>query len=350
MNNISRRSLIKGLASAGLAASFGTLGAGLLSACSSKQPTDGKLPVRVMSSQGIVGVTMQSLMNRKGYFGELGLSPDVLSVESGSNIIGPLLQQDADICIFAGFSQLIAAIEKGADLKIVAGASIKGQQALFSKDPAVRHVKDLEGRAVGVGAIGSQLHQVATALFKKKGVDLSKIQFVNIGNSSAVFRAVVAGIVAAGDGEADVLGIIDKLGVHMVEDGDYAVQLPEYTWQASFTSTATIREKRETLVRTLAAYCKAYRYAQTPASKDDFVNAQLDALHPSNRDEGITKAVAQWNYLQSRKPYAEDLVLSEERLEYMQKLNIELGIQKKMLPYDKVIDASLAKEAVARLG
>jgi ABC-type nitrate/sulfonate/bicarbonate transport system substrate-binding protein len=345
---ISRRIALKGIAGSGLAVATGAFGGLLTAACTSKHG-DGT-PVRIMSSQGIVGVTMQSLMNTKGYFKEFGLDADILSIESGTNIIGPLLQQDADICIFAGFSQLLAAIEKGADLKIVAGASIRGQQVLFSKDPTVQYVKDLEGKAVGVGAVRAQLHQVATALFRKKGVDIDKIQFVSIGSSSEVFRGVVAGTVAAGDGEADVLGIIDRLGVHMIKDGDYAVELPEYTWQASFTSAATIKKMREPLVRTLAAYCKAYRYVQSPSSKDDFVNAQLSALKPSNREEAVIKATSQWNYLQTRKPYAEDLVLSEERVEYMQKLNFDLGVQKKILPYNQVIDASLAREAVARLG
>ena len=345
---MSRRMALKGFAGAGLTAAAGALGGAITTACTSHHGPG--MPVRVMSSQGIIGVTIQSLMNTKGYFREFGLDADVVGIESGTNIIGPLLQQDADICIFAGFSQLIAAIEKGADLKIVAGASVKGQQALFAKDLSIQTVKDLEGKVVGVGAIGAQLHQVVTALLKKKGVDLSKIQFVNIGNSSAVFRAVVAGTVAAGDGEADVLGILDRLGVHMLRDGDYAVELPEYTWQASFTSTTTIRQSRELLVRTLAAYCKAYRYVQSPNSHDDFVDAQLAALRPANREEAVTKATSQWSYLQTRKPYAEDLVLSKERVEYMQKLNIDLGNQKKLLPYEQLIDTSLAQEAVSRLG
>jgi hypothetical protein len=34
----------------------------------------------------------------------------------------------------------------------------------------------------------------------------------------------------------------------------------------------------------------------------------------------------------------------------MQKLNIDLGNQKKLLPYEQLIDTSLAQEAVARLG
>jgi len=345
--SLSRRTALGGLTTLGLAAS-GAMESLLTAACTSQQEQG--LPVRVISTQGTVSLTLEALMNTKGYFRDLGLSAHILSIASGTNVIGALLQQDADICIFAGFSQLIAAIEKGADLKILAGASVMGQQALFSKNPAIQHVKDLEGHTIGVGAVGAQLYQVAAALLKKKGVDLAKVQFVNIGSSANVFRAVVTGIVDAGDGEADVLGILDRVGVHMLQDGDYAVELPEYTWQASFASSATIRAKRETLVRTLTGYCKAYRYAQSPVSQDDFVKAQLEALKPADREDAASRAVSQWKYLQTRKPYAENLELSEQRVNYMQQLNIELGVQKKMLPYDQLIDASLAREAVARLG
>jgi ABC-type nitrate/sulfonate/bicarbonate transport system substrate-binding protein len=344
---MTRRTAIGRLIGTGLSTS-GVLGGGLLStACSSRQPQG--LQVRVISAQGIVSVTLQSLMSARGYFRQQGLDARTLSIASGTNIIGALLRQDADICIFAGFSQLLAAIEKGADLKILAGASIKGQQSLLAKSPDIQYVKDLKGRTLGVGAVGAQLYQVAIALLRKKAIDPATVRFVSIGSSADVFRAVAAGTVDAGDGEADVFAIMDSVGVHALRDGDYAVELPEYTWQASFTSTASIRSKREVLVRTLAAYCEAYRYVQAADSKDAFIKAQLDALQPGNHDIAIKRATSQWNYLQTRKPYAEDLLLSEERVDYMQRLNIELGVQKRMLPYDQLVDASLAREAVARL-
>ena len=348
VQDISRRSALTGAAGAGLIA---TGGLGLLSACapSTKKAAAGELPVRILSSQGVQVLTIQELMNRKGYFKEFGLSASAISASSGTNIIGPLINQQAEICIFAGFSQLITAIEKGAALKIVGAASVKGQQALFSKNPAVKSVKDLEGKTIGVGAIGAQLHQVAVALLRKQGVDIKKVQFVTIGSSGDVFRAVIAGTVDAGNGQADVLSSLDKFGVHMVEGGDYATSLPEFTWQASFTSEKTIKEKRETLVRTLAAYAKAFRFVQNPGSKDDFVAAQLAALDSKNPEEAAKGAVSQWEYLQQRKIYAEDLVLSPERVQYMQELNIEIGGQKKIIPYDQLIDTSLAKEAIARL-
>lgn len=344
--DLDRRTVLKGAAGGTLLSAGGM---GLFGAACAPKASEGPRPVRVLSSQGVQVLTMQTLMAQKGYFTEFGITPEVLPVNSGTNIVGPLINGKADICVFAGFSQLLAAIEKGAALRILAGASIRGQQALFSKNPAVQTVKDLEGRSVGTGAIGAQLHQVVTALLLKKGVDVKKVQFVDIGSSGDVFRAVVSGRVDAGNGQADVLGSLKRLGVHMVKDGDYAVELPEYTWQASFSSIATIKEKRDSLVRTLAAYCKAYRYVQNPGSKDDFVKAQLVALSSKNPEEATAGAITQWEYLQTRKIYAEDLVLSPERVQYMQELNLSLGVQKKILPYDQIVDLSLAKDAVAML-
>lgn len=343
---MTRRTALRGLVGVSFSAS-GIVGGLLSTACTSRQSQGTR--VRVISAQGTISVTLQSLMNAKGYFHQQGLDVQTLSIASGTNIIGALLRQDADICIFAGFSQLLAAIEKGADLKILAGASVKGQQSLLAKNPDIQYVKDLKGRTIGVGAVGAQLYQVAVALLRKKGVDPATVQFVSIGSSADVFRAVATGTIDAGDGEADVFGIMDSVGVHALRDGDYAIELPEYTWQASFASTATIRGKREALVRTLAAYCEAYRYVQSPDSKNTFIQAQLDALEPNDRAIAVKRATSQWNYLQTRKPYAEDLVLSEQRVDYMQRLNVELGVQKRLLPYDQVVDASLAREAIARL-
>ena len=345
-----RRSVLKGL---GGAASMAVGGASLVStACSHGGNPGGaakELPVRILSSQGNQVLTINSLVKLKGYFNEFGLAATSMTVSSGTNIVGALVSNQADICIFAGFSQLILAVEKGAKLKIIAGASVKGQQALFTKNPAIQHVKDLEGRTIGIGAIGAQLHSVAVALLRKKGVDVKKVKFVTVGSSGDVFRAVAAGVVDAGNGQADVLSSLDRFGVHMIQDGDYANDLPEYTWQAAFAPIDTIQQKRETLVRTLAAYCKAFRYAQNPGSKDDFVKAQLDALGEKNHDEVVAGAISQWEYLQKRKIYAEDLVLSEERVQYMQELNMQISGQKRIIPYNELIDTSLAKEAVARL-
>ena len=41
--------------------------------------------------------------------------------------------------------------------------------------------------------------------------------------------------------------------------------------------------------------------------------------------------------------------MSEERVRYMQQLNVDTGVQKTILPFDKVADMSLARDALKLL-
>ena len=56
-----------------------------------------------------------------------------------------------------------------------------------------------------------------------------------------------------------------------------------------------------------------------------------------------------WDYVQRYKPYAENLTLTPERLRYMQQLNIDLDVQKTIMPFERVADMSLAQEALKLL-
>lgn len=57
----------------------------------------------------------------------------------------------------------------------------------------------------------------------------------------------------------------------------------------------------------------------------------------------------EWNYLQTYKPFAVDLVLTADRLRYIQELNVSFKVQKSLLPFERVADMSLAAEAVKLL-
>lgn len=43
-------------------------------------------------------------------------------------------------------------------------------------------------------------------------------------------------------------------------------------------------------------------------------------------------------------------MLTGERVRFMQDLNVSLGVQKRVLPYEQVCDMSLARDAVKLLG
>lgn len=304
------------------------------------------IPVNIVNTASNSTMALQELLKQQGFFDEFGIAPTTLNVADGSKLMGALFSGSSDICILSGFSQVFPAVEKGGKMKIVAGAGLLLQDAIYSAKPDIHHVKDLEGRTVGSGSPGALLHQFTVALLRKKGVDVSKVKFVNVGSSASVFNAVVAGTVDAGPSLIDVYPEQKKYGVHSLEDGDLWKELPEYTYQGSYAADRAITEKRDALVRVLAVYGKLYRFLSSPNSHDAFMRARAAVLKKSDPAEGEFE----WQFAQKYKAYDTDLTLSQERIDYMQKLNVEFGIQKTVLPFNEVADMSLAKDAVKLLG
>ena len=294
--------------------------------------------INIIGTSGLTSQVMTALLTRKGYLAELGVAAKFTNVADGSKVAAALITGDADICPGAGFSQILAAIEKGAPLKIVGGAADKSFLSVFSGNPDVKTLNDLEGRTVAVGALGTQLHQIMIGLFRKYGVDSRKVRFANVGASVDVLRAVKARVVDAGPAEAWQL---QGSGLHILENGNTFDSLPEYISQAAFTSARAIAQKRELIVRTLAAYLKLYRYIVSSDSDADFMAASAAALGKTDSD----LARGQLKFYRDVRPLTADLMLGEARLKYMQELNVITGAQKAAMRYDKVADMSLAREA-----
>ena len=312
---------------------------------SGRGPSGHSDPVTIVYTAGNFAATLQQLMKQKRFLQDMGLQPDFISVGDGSKVIGALLSGQADICTASGFGQVLPAIERGGNLKVLAGSEVLLLHLMYSSRPEIKTLKDLEGRTVGVGSLGALLHSITVALLRKNHVDPTRITFVNVGSSADVFRAVVAKVVDAGPSELDYLQQQGKYGVHGLTDGNFWDGLPEYTNQASYASEHAIRERRDVLVRTLAAYAKLYRFISSPQSRDEYVAARAAALGKDEHEE----ALAQWSFFQQHASFATDLVLSEERIRYMQELNVSLGIQKSVLPDGQVSDTSLARDAVKLL-
>jgi ABC-type nitrate/sulfonate/bicarbonate transport system substrate-binding protein len=298
--------------------------------------------VNIVSTSGTTQLVLSALLNRMGYFTQFGVAANTVSVADGNKVVAALVSGGMDICPTSGFTQVLAAIEHGAPLKILAGGAIKNFYAVVSGNPGVRTLKDLEGHSVGIGPLASQLHQTMVALFRKYGVDGSRVTFANVGASVDVFRAVRAHVVDAGAVE---FWLQPGSGLHILEHGRTFESLPEFVNQAAFASERAIERKRELLVRTLAAYARAYRFIMSGDSETAFITASAAAL--GRNDAGAART--QWQFYRDIQPFAADLVLSEERVRFMQELNVATGTQKRILPYEQVVDVSLARDALRLL-
>ncbi|RWR28043.1 ABC transporter substrate-binding protein [Sinirhodobacter populi] len=290
---------------------------------------------------GTVAATLIEMIRQRDIFAQFDINGEFMVVNDGNKLTTGVMSGEIDLCPSSGFGQVLTAIEKGASLKVVSGASVLIPQALFSAKEDVRTLKDLEGRAVGTGAPGALLHNMTVALMKKQGVDWTKVNFVNVGSSAQVIKAVSVGTVDAGPAQIDIYSNMEPFGVHVVSE--FWKELPEYPYQAGYSADKTIANKREGLVGALSVFGSIFDFLQNGDSLDAFLEANVVAV---NADPAA--AEAQWKWTQTFKPY--DLLLEEDKIDYMQDLNLSLGIQKRKLDLPELSDFSMAREALGRLG
>ena len=288
---------------------------------------------------------MHEVARAQGFFQEFNIEPKVQQVSDGTKCVAALISGSARICMWSGFNQLTPAIERGARLKILAGALNLPSLAMYSAKPEIRKVSDLEGKVLGIGSVGSVLHQMTALLLKQKGVNVDKVKFRNVGSNTEILKSVIAGTVDAGLSDVDVIDQQQKFGMHVLPDGMLWKEIPQYTNQGTYASDEAIHEDRDQLVRVLAAYAKAYRFVSGPSSQAAFVQARQKITGSVDK----TQAITQWNWIQQNQPYALNLVLSDTQLNFVQRLNIDFKVQRTVLPIAAIADMSLAKDALKLL-
>jgi ABC-type nitrate/sulfonate/bicarbonate transport system substrate-binding protein len=300
-------------------------------------------PIQIANASGSTSLTIQQMLKDGGYLEQFGVKANIINVADGSKIVAGIIGGDIDLSMMSGFGQIFPAMEKGAKLKVLGGAAVLPSLALYTTKPDIKTLKDLEGRTVGTGAPGALLHSLVVGLMIKYGVDYKKVRFVNIGSSVDVLRGVIAGTVDAGPGE---MAAMDNPAtkVKLVEHGNMSIELKEYTYQGAWTSDGTIAnaEKRAEMVKLMAAHSKLYHFVNTSAAKDAFIKARKVVLPAAPEADHL----AQWKYIDTYKPFEVNIALNEERMRYMQQLNVDLGVQQKVLPFKQVADFSIANEGV----
>ena len=304
-------------------------------------------PINVVTSNSTLTNTLFNILADQKYLEKFGVAIETLNVSDGSKTVPALLNGGSDLCVINGLGLAIASIAKGATMKIVGSNCLSPQSAVYSAKSEIKSIKDLEGKVVGTNALGALPHQLMVTIMQKKGVDINKVTFRNVGGSNTdILRAVIAGTVDAGPSGIDVFDDQEKYGVHSLSDGALWTELPEFTYQGAYASNDAIANKRDGLVRVLASFVSLFRFIQAPDSKAAFAKARERA---AGKDE--PKAAADtWNFFQKYKPYAEDLAFSEERVNYLQKLNMQFAAQDAIVPYAKLTDMSLAADAVKLVG
>lgn len=248
---------------------------------------------------------------------------------------------------------VMSAVESGADLKIVSLWYMHTSLVFVANADKVREFKDLEKpeNVVAINGKGDITHVMLMGPLLKRGVDVKKVNLVEIGGSGARMQALLSGRVAAVPVHFDQAAEIQK-------KGNYAVLLEpwkEYKawineiWACS-GAWLKKKENERAVIDVIKAQMTAFRKANSDLSwyADSYrkhvtlpkaKEATAEGIKPLW--EGLSKNIGAWpNKIEMKMEYWHDLMPVYRQAE---------AIQGKVKP-EQVIETSLAQQAASELG
>ena len=303
----------------------------------------GATRLTIVSNPGLENATLNALMDEQGYFRRFGVDAAIVEAPGVTGPFDAIAAGAADVCLVSGYNLVLPRIEQGAPVRIIGAGMRKVALAVFAKPGSIRTLADLEGRTVAVGPHLGLLHAMMLQLLKEKGLDASRVSFVDKGGNDQCYDAVV-------HGEADaccssISHLDDAKALVPLVDGNLWQGLPRCTFQTAYASTEALAEKHDGLVAVMAAYGSLYDYLMSPAAHDAFFEARRRA----QKKFDLASAQAVWDFNQTQRPYSRDLSLTDSDLDYLQNMYIGLGSLMHRSPIPAVADMSAARAAAKLL-
>ncbi len=221
------------------------------------------------------------LARQRGHYERFGISAETVQLAAGSEAIPALLAGDLEIAVCGPGPNYWQAIDQGHDLRIIAPLHAERPPAttplvvrsdLFDSGE-IDTVADLRGRPVASPSPGVPLYWLALALesggLTLADVELRDIPYTRIGEAFA-----------AGEVDAALFG--EPLATALIEQGLIARLASDFVdgLQATYLSTrgSILRERRDEIVRFVAAYLQACRDLESADNQRNWASPETVAL------------------------------------------------------------------------
>ena len=255
-----------------------------------------KIPLRVIANNNNVAHIDSVIAQYAGLYDKNGLDTTIQFNPSNPDNIQALLADKADL-VSAGSSAVLNYIDNGSDIVIIGGQMSLGE-TVYVRPERAEEFKDLYnpntlyGKKVGVTRLNTG--DVAfRKILKDKGLDLSKIEFVELDSQATVTQAVLKGDVDLGINFLTFRDGAEKQGLVPVSQLDAEDEWPDYICCRLFTTRAKLKENREAYVDALKANIEAYSLLENDKEAAEKAARQGIDLD----DDAYQKQVYQYGHL-----------------------------------------------------
>src|SRR5437773_152420 len=203
-----------------------------------------------VSNYNISNLTV-GVAHTKDFFQQEGIDAEIIRMNPNVATMA-LVSGDIDYSTLIG--SVIGANLKGAKLKMIACSQDRTPLSLVGK-PALKSVKDLKGKVIGVGSYGSTPDIIARMVVKHYGMDPeTEIKMLALGSDSARLTALKEGVVDAIIVAPPVDFEGKKMGFNILTRAGDILRFP---YNGLGTSVKKLFEKRDEVKRVIRAVVKA---------------------------------------------------------------------------------------------
>jgi ABC-type nitrate/sulfonate/bicarbonate transport system substrate-binding protein len=275
-----------------------------------------------------------------GFYARHGLEVDTTVGGTTAITAQALVAGAADVAQL-NVVQHIAAVQKGADIVVVAGNTAVPIYSLMAA-PEIASYADLRGKPLAIAGVTDPLNYVLRQMLTANQLGPNDYDFVPVGGTPDRLAAVQKGATAAtllaqpDDFRAEALGL-RRLGLST----DYVDAL---VYTESSVRRDWARQNRDALVRFLRAFVDASRWFYDPANRAEAVRILVEE---SKADPTFAERTYDL-YLSTRKTIAQEGELSLEGLRVVTDNWQDFGLAEPAPPTNTWLDLSYLEEAQRR--
>jgi NitT/TauT family transport system substrate-binding protein len=229
------------------------------------------------------------IADKQGFFQQEGLTVELTKFDSGAVAV-PVLQSGRMDIVFSNTVATLQAIEQGLDATVLMpGALVRPAPpdttaALIARKDEIKSIKELEGKRIAVNVINSSAWLHAVAALEKRGVDHTKVRFVEV--PFPQMNDTLLG------GQVDAIMQSEPFRTPLIETGKteilswtYPETAPNTLITQYIALTPWVDKNRETAAKFVRAVRKGVEFiaANEAAARD--ANQQFTNLNPALKDK-----------------------------------------------------------------
>lgn len=281
-----------------------------------------------------------TMVDKGGFGAKRGLKIEILQIKAGATLMKALISGEID-SVDMGAAESIVAGVRGTGVKIV-GCTWPGVPQVVLAKAEIKSLADLKGKNVAISSPGSLPDLLFRGMLDAANVPFADVKLATQGADLDRYKSLIAGIVAAAVVSNEFEPVMPA-NIKVLAKGGTAV--PKFLRLCLATSSKVLAERRDDLVKFVAAEMDAYKFAAANRDATIKLAQEMTQAKPDDkRAEFITDQAIR------EKQIDPALAIPVDRIDWMQELFVKAGVIPKTVPVATLIDISVQADAAKLSG